>query len=75
MQVKYAGVNPVDTYKRSGAYANLPTLPFTPGNDGSGLVAKVGNEVTRVKVYYSFVFNCMIILFLNGRLIHTIIIF
>ena len=54
MQVKYAGVNPVDTYKRSGAYANLPTLPFTPGNDGSGLVAKVGNEVTRVKVYYSF---------------------
>ena len=56
MQVKYAGVNPVDTYKRSGAYANLPTLPFTPGNDGAGLVAKVGNEVTKVKVYYSLVF-------------------
>ena len=50
VQVKCAGVNPVDTYRRSGVYANLPTLPFTPGNDGAGLVAKVGSEVTTVKV-------------------------
>ena len=60
VQVKYAGVNPVDTYRRSGAYANLPTLPFTPGNDGAGLVSKVGDKVTRVKVSYtSTVALCM----------------
>ena len=33
-----AGVNPVDTYIRSGKYARLPVLPFTPGIDGAGVV-------------------------------------
>jgi len=37
-----AGVNPVETYIRSGAYDPLPDLPYTPGGDGAGVVAAVG---------------------------------
>ncbi len=37
-----AGVNPVETYVRSGQYAALPALPYTPGNDGAGVVEAVG---------------------------------
>jgi len=43
-------VNPVDTYIRSGTHSVTPTLPYTPGNDGSGIVQDVGNEVTKFKV-------------------------
>ena len=32
-----AGVNPVETYMRSGTYARSPELPWTPGNDGAGV--------------------------------------
>ena len=39
-----AGVNPVETYIRSGAYAKLPRLPWTPGSDGAGVVGSVGGE-------------------------------
>jgi NADPH:quinone reductase len=42
IRVHAVGVNPVDTYIRSGAYARLPTLPYTPGMDCSGVVAAVG---------------------------------
>jgi NADPH2:quinone reductase len=45
-----AGVNPVDTYIRSGAYARRPPLPFTPGSDGAGVVEAVGPGVAGVKV-------------------------
>ena len=31
VSLRAAGVNPVETYIRSGKYAKLPTLPFTPG--------------------------------------------
>ncbi len=37
-----AGVNPVDTYIRSGKYARLPELPYTPGFDGAGRVEELG---------------------------------
>ena len=37
-----AGVNPVETYIRAGTYARKPSLPFTPGNDGAGVVERVG---------------------------------
>jgi NADPH2:quinone reductase len=47
--VKAAGVNPVDTYIRSGVYAILPTLPFTPGIDGAGVVSAVGSDVRAFK--------------------------
>jgi NADPH2:quinone reductase len=43
--VKAAGVNPVDTYIRSGVYAFLPPLPYTPGIDGAGVVEAVGAGV------------------------------
>lgn len=39
------GVNPVETYIRAGTYARKPALPFTPGNDGAGVVEKVGKGV------------------------------
>jgi NADPH:quinone reductase len=45
-----AGVNPVDTYIRSGQYARLPELPYTPGIDGAGIVDSVGADVHRFQV-------------------------
>jgi NADPH2:quinone reductase len=50
VRVKAAGVNPVDTYVRSGAYARKPALPHTPGFDIAGIIESVGSGVTRVKV-------------------------
>lgn len=47
--VKAAGVNPVDTYIRSGVYAVLPSLPYTPGIDGAGIVDAVGDGVRDFK--------------------------
>lgn len=45
VEMRAAGVNPVDTYVRSGTYAKLPPLPFVPGNDAAGVVRAVGGEV------------------------------
>jgi NADPH2:quinone reductase len=42
VRLRAAGVNPVDTYLRSGQYAALPPLPFTPGSDGAGVDEAVG---------------------------------
>ena len=50
VRVKAAGVNPVDTYIRSGVYAKKPSLPYTPGTDAAGVVEAVGAGVKRVKV-------------------------
>ena len=49
VRVKAAGVNPVDTYIRSGVYAILPSLPYTPGIDGAGIVDAVGSDVREFK--------------------------
>lgn len=49
VQIAAAGVNPVETYIRAGAYARQPPLPYTPGTDASGVVTEVGANVTRVK--------------------------
>jgi len=49
VRVGAVGVNPVETYIRSGAYARLPVPPFTPGNDAAGAVEAVGEGVERVK--------------------------
>lgn len=46
VRVKAVGVNPVDTYIRSGSYTRVPELPFSPGSDAAGIVEAVGNEVT-----------------------------
>jgi len=42
-----AGVNFIDIYHRIGLYP-LP-LPFTPGNEGAGVVEAVGPDVSEVK--------------------------
>jgi NADPH2:quinone reductase len=49
VRIKAAGVNPADTYMRSGAYAMKPSLPYTPGVDGAGTIEAVGAGVTKVK--------------------------
>lgn len=49
VRVKAIGVNPVETYIRSGQYARLPTLPFTPGSECAGVVEAVGAEVNSLK--------------------------
>ncbi len=38
VHIRAAGVNPVDTYIRSGKYASLPKLPYTPGVDAAGVL-------------------------------------
>ncbi len=45
VRVKAVGVNPVDTYIRSGLYAAKPNLPYTPGADAAGLVETTGAGV------------------------------
>jgi NADPH2:quinone reductase len=49
VRIKAAGVNPVDTYVRSGTYAQKPALPYTPGKDAAGIVEKIGGNVTKFK--------------------------
>lgn len=50
VEVKAIGINPVDTYVRSGIYPTLPNLPYTPGKDAAGIVEAIGENVTKVKV-------------------------
>lgn len=47
VKIEAAGVNPVDTYMRSGVYPVLPELPFIPGGDAAGVVEAVGEGVDR----------------------------
>ncbi len=49
VKIEAAGVNPVDTYLRTGIHAHAPNLPYTPGKDGAGVVQSVGDGVTRFK--------------------------
>jgi len=49
VQILAAGVNPADTYARTGNYAVLPSLPYTPGTDGAGVVESIGDGVSKVK--------------------------
>ncbi|MFJ6986154.1 MULTISPECIES: NADP-dependent oxidoreductase [unclassified Streptomyces] len=47
VRVAGAGVNPGDAVLRSGRVPELVTLPWTPGNDVSGTVERLGAGVTR----------------------------
>jgi NADPH:quinone reductase len=49
VRVHAAGVNPVETYQRSGANPSIK-LPWTPGMDAAGVVEAVGAGVANVKV-------------------------
>jgi NADPH:quinone reductase len=48
VKIHAAGVNPADTYARTGNYAVLPSLPYTPGTDGAGVVDSIGDGVKKV---------------------------
>jgi NADPH2:quinone reductase len=45
VRVMAAGVNPVDTYIRSGTHSVRPDLPYTPGKDAAGIIEAVGEGV------------------------------
>uniref|UniRef100_A0A3Q1BA14 Enoyl reductase (ER) domain-containing protein n=1 Tax=Amphiprion ocellaris TaxID=80972 RepID=A0A3Q1BA14_AMPOC len=49
IRVHACGVNPVETYIRTGTHARKPALPYTPGTDAAGVVESVGEGVTVVK--------------------------
>lgn len=49
IRVHAAGVNPVDTYIRSGTYSRRPNLPYIPGLDSAGIIERVGADVTKFK--------------------------
>ena len=42
------GVNYLDVYYRSGLYPS-PSLPFTPGSEGAGIVTALGDGVTVIR--------------------------
>lgn len=44
--IKAAGVNPIDSYIRSGNYPLNISLPYTPGMDGAGLIKQFGEGVS-----------------------------
>ncbi len=46
IQVKVAGVNPVDTYIRAGSQGYSASFPWTPGLDGAGIVLATGDQVS-----------------------------
>jgi NADPH2:quinone reductase len=45
VRIRAVGVNPVDSYNRSGSYDPKPTLPYTPGKDAAGEVVGSGKRV------------------------------
>ena len=45
IDVLAAGVNPADTYMRSGTYAIKPDTPYIPGGDAAGVICAVGEGV------------------------------
>ena len=49
VRIHAAGVNPYDTYMRTGSYAVKPSLPYTPGSDSAGIVEAIGGGVKKVK--------------------------
>ena len=61
MKVYAAGVNPVDTYIRSGIHEVKPALPYTPGWDMAGIIEDVGADVKSLKVSsYSDLSYCVV---------------
>lgn len=49
VKIEAAGVNPVDTYIRTGTHAQKPSLPYTPGKDAAGIVEKTGANISEFK--------------------------
>jgi NADPH:quinone reductase-like Zn-dependent oxidoreductase len=54
------GVNPVETYLRSGTAGRRPNLPMCPGQDAAGIIHSVGPDATNVAVrseYFQYCFS------------------
>jgi NADPH:quinone reductase len=49
IRVRAVGVNPVDTYIRSGTHVIKPKLPYIPGFDAAGVIEGVGEGVTHLR--------------------------
>uniref|UniRef100_A0A2K5CXK1 Quinone oxidoreductase n=1 Tax=Aotus nancymaae TaxID=37293 RepID=A0A2K5CXK1_AOTNA len=49
IKVHACGVNPVETYIRSGTYSRKPLLPYTPGSDVVGVIEAVGDNASAFK--------------------------
>jgi len=49
VRLRAVGVNPVDVYIRTGAYARKPALPFIPGSDAVGEIESVGANAKKYK--------------------------
>jgi NADPH:quinone reductase len=49
VDVRAVGINPVETYIRSGTYSQKPDLPYTPGTDAAGTVGAIGEGITDLK--------------------------
>jgi NADPH2:quinone reductase len=45
INIEAIGINPLDTYIRSGVHAISPRLPYTPGGDAAGTIICVGEGV------------------------------
>lgn len=56
VDVKAAGLNFPDTLIIQGKYQVRPDLPFTPGGEGAGIVAEVGEGVKHLKVGDKIIF-------------------
>ncbi|MBD0359402.1 MAG: alcohol dehydrogenase catalytic domain-containing protein [Nitrososphaeraceae archaeon] len=50
IQVKVAGVNPIDHLVASGALPKVHPLPHIPGAESSGIVEKLGNHVNNSEI-------------------------
>ena len=50
VEVKACGLNFPDTLIIQGLYQFKPELPFTPGSDVAGVVKKIGEDVSHLKV-------------------------
>src|SRR5687767_3599916 len=50
VRVHAAGVNPYDTYMRTGNYAIRPPLPYTPGADAAGVIEALGKDIRDMRV-------------------------
>ncbi len=57
VKIEAIGVNPVDTYIRSGYRGYDPVVPYTPGFDAAGVVETVGENIKNIapgaRVYMS----------------------
>ena len=49
VSIKAAALNFPDYLIVQGLYQFKPELPFAPGNEGAGIITKIGKNVTRFK--------------------------